>query len=581
MAQVATAPVGERRKLPLLDPHPRIGMPPYAALNRLPARPRTLPAASVRPLLEPGSSRTRQDAPATSVERDTAVVIAESLSPPHPPVQAQSPPSRKSRAFFDVVLGRTPVNGEPPTKPTPPSPPLELLATKHSTRKKALKDARPNYKEDTTDDDDNDESGDETSDESSDEDEPALSRTGVFIMQGGRKALEPLIPTSDIRGTSPDTSCEETRRLFETEYSTHKKRTVKRRARRSTAGSSTRPPKPKVEAVRKSTRLATRPATPIDADCSATDISVVGSTRSASVASTRNPTPKLKAKPTKPKSTPRPRPSPDLEQLAPQPTSIAHPPEDPPPPAPTHVVPLRPGYNAYTEADKLWFFKFLVWVFRQNAHAGKAEICQDIFQQAPHHRLESWKSYWRDHISDVEECRNSARRKQSNRALGQEPAPIRTFKGEQPATSRARPPPSSVTSSESMNTSVRTAGTFYDTIKFGGRRAHAMSEEPTAMLGASKTELIVMAEWASQELGLEGAFEALATQGRHTARQWRQIYLANRTFVNAEMDRIRGNDARSAATTLLSMHSPPHKRKVYETTMEATRPSQPSKRPRC
>lgn len=212
-------------------------------------------------------------------------------------------------------------------------------------------------------------------------------------MQGGRKALEPFIPTSDVRGSTPDTSCEETRRLFETDYSTHKKRTVKRRARRSTASSSTRPPKPKVEAVRKSTRLATRPATPIDADCSATDVSVVGSTRSASVASVRNPTPKPKAKLAKPKSTPRPRPSPDLERLTPQPTSIAHSPEDPPPPAPTHVVPLRPGYNAYTEADKLWFFQFLVWVFRQNAHAGKAEICQDIFQQVRSHLTFPFSSF--------------------------------------------------------------------------------------------------------------------------------------------------------------------------------------------
>lgn len=115
MAQVATAAVGERRKLPLLDPHPRIGMPPYAALNRPSARPRTLPAASVSPLLESGSSRPRKDAPATSVERDTAIVIAESLSSQHPFVQAQPPASRKSRAFFDVVLGRTPVNEEPPT----------------------------------------------------------------------------------------------------------------------------------------------------------------------------------------------------------------------------------------------------------------------------------------------------------------------------------------------------------------------------------------------------------------------------------------------------------------------------------
>lgn len=65
-----------------------------------------------------------------------------------------------------------------------------------------------------------------------------------------------------------------------------------------------------------------------------------------------------------------------------------------------------------------------------------------------------------------------------------------------------------------MNASVRGIGTFYDTIKTGGRRAHAASEEPTAVQGASKTELIVLAEWACQEWGIEGAFDALATQVR-------------------------------------------------------------------
>jgi hypothetical protein len=191
------------------------------------------------------------------------------------------------------------------------------------------------------------------------------------------------MPTSDARGTAPDTSCEATRRLFEIEYSTHKKRVVKRRARRSAAGSSSRPPKPKVEAVRKSSRLATRATTPIDPDSSATDMSVMGSTRSASVASARNPTPKPRARLTKPKTKPAPRPrlSVDHDQPTPRPTSIAHPPVDPPPPAPTDIVSLRPGYNAYTSEDKQWFLDFVAWVFRQNVHAGKAEICQDIFQQ--------------------------------------------------------------------------------------------------------------------------------------------------------------------------------------------------------
>lgn len=252
----------------------------------------------------------------------------------------------------------------------PRSKPPTLASTNRATMKrKSHKRRRPTPDESSSED----ESTYEPSDDSSDEDEPAPSRGLVQITAQG--CSEPAIRTSDVRGTTPDTSCEETRRLFDIEYSTHKKP-----QRRSSRPRSPRP-RPQVEAVRKSSRLATRPATPVDID-SATDVSVISS-RSVSVVSVRNP-PTRRPKP-KAKSKPAPRASSSSnssrDQSTPQPTSMAYPPDDPPPPAPTHVVSLRPGYNAYTAQDKQWFLDFVAWVFRQNVHAGKAEICQDIFQQ--------------------------------------------------------------------------------------------------------------------------------------------------------------------------------------------------------
>ncbi|KAB5594330.1 hypothetical protein CTheo_2260 [Ceratobasidium theobromae] len=263
--------------------------------------------------------------------------------------ESAAPAPPRSRAFFDVVLGTS-----------PPSPALAAQLAPVPMPRSPTPDC--------------------DTDESDRESDPEPSRQRVLVMLKSETHWEPAIPTSDVRGTSPDTSCEETRRQFDMEYSTHKN-PMPKRALRS---------KPKPEPLRKSSRLATRPTTPQD-DPSTTD------TRSLARRPKRRP---------EPKSRPEPR---STSSPAPQPTSIAYPPDDPPPPAPTHIVSLRPGYNAYTPEDKQWFLDFVAWVFRQNVHAGKAEICQDIFHQAPHHRLESWKSYWRDHISQVEALRNMAR----------------------------------------------------------------------------------------------------------------------------------------------------------------------------
>ncbi|KAG9100467.1 hypothetical protein FS749_015223 [Ceratobasidium sp. UAMH 11750] len=432
MARVVATAAGSHN--PPLDPRAKVNWPPLPAVTvplerflpsastRVRVVPRSLPPLYTPPQSEHGRTQSPEYAPATDVER---VAINRSLSP-HRLSMGVQPVQSRSRAFFDVVLA------DPlPPVPAPLPPPVSnkptdkqvaqrnlLKPNQQGARKRGHKRKQPTPDESSEeDDDDSDYDEISTVDDSSDEDEPVLSRKRVLIMYRGRKSLvEPAIPTSDVRGAISDTSYEETRRLFETEYSAHKQRVVKRRARRSAGGPSTRPPRPRVEAVRKSTRLATRPGTPIDADSSVTDMSVTGSTRSASVVSSRNPTPKPRARAPRPKPAPRSKASSDRDRLAPQSTSIAYAPDDPPPPAPTNVVSLRPGYNAYTPEDKQWFLDFIAWVFRQNVHAGKAEICQDIFQQAPHHRLESWKSYWRDHISEVESLRNAARADQSRRA---------------------------------------------------------------------------------------------------------------------------------------------------------------------
>ncbi|CUA77502.1 hypothetical protein RSOLAG22IIIB_02517 [Rhizoctonia solani] len=401
-----------------------------AVPSRVPssAMPRMLPLSPIRPQ---SSNWTHSDGPATGIQRDRALSSylkadsTQAISPPQPPA--------RSRGFFDIVLAppvHIPATKEPNTTLTDlraPSKPNSVTSHRAPTvgnaskkKKKVTKRKAPTPEPESSSSED--ESIYDSEDESSDEDEPAPSRGAVKLMGHGSEINQPDIPISNVRDHCSLATCTGTRMQFDREYSRHK-RTVRRgplptRARRSEARSSV------PAAVRKSNRLAaTRSATPASTSIdSATDISVssvAGSSRAMSVASTTATAPR-----SKPKSKPKPKTarsksvsrlstssSSSRDPSTPQPmsTSIAHSPDDLPPPAPTNVVSLRPGYNAYTPEDKQWFLDFVGWVFRQNVRAGKAEICQDIFQQAPHHRLESWKSYWRDHISQVEILRNLAR----------------------------------------------------------------------------------------------------------------------------------------------------------------------------
>ncbi|CAE6335579.1 unnamed protein product [Rhizoctonia solani] len=306
--------------------------------------------------------------PATGIQR--AITLSS-----HPKVHTTqasptpAPPPARSRAFFDVVL----------------APPVDIPAAEKTGT--TLTDLRAPSKP-----------------------APVTSR----------RAPPAVIPTSNLRGECSLATCLSTRMEFDREYSTHTRPIVRALATKPSRGSARNVSLP----VRKSSRLAaTRSATPASTDMdSATDISISfasGSSRAVSVASTTATASRNKPRPKPKPKTPRSKSAPRLstgsnssrDQSTPQPmsTSMAYSPDDPPPPAPTNVVSLRPGYNAYTPEDKQWFLDFVGWVFKQNVRAGKAEICQDIFQQAPHHRLESWKSYWRDHISQVEMLRNQAR----------------------------------------------------------------------------------------------------------------------------------------------------------------------------
>ncbi|CAE6453933.1 unnamed protein product [Rhizoctonia solani] len=437
------APGGRLNWLPTHLP-PVTSTIPKKAISTAPSRvlssamPRTLPFSPIRPQ---SSNWTHSDGPATGIQRDRALsshLKADSTQDGPPP-----PPPR-SRGFFDIVLAppvQIPAAKEPDTTltnlraPSKPTSVTSRRAPPTANAGKGKKKKKPSKRKAPTPEPESSSSEDEficTEDESSDEDEPAPSRGPVKLMEHGSKTNEPYFPTSNIRDQCSLETCNDTRMRFDNEYSRHT---------RVVAVLATKParfgPRSVSAAVRKSSRLAaTRSATPASTGIdSATDISfssVAGSSRAVSVASTTATAPRSKPK-SKPKpKTPRSKPlsrlstgsnsSRDFSTPQPVSTSIAHPTSDPPPPAPTNIVSLRPGYNAYTPEDKQWFLDFVGWVFRQNVRAGKAEICQDIFQQAPHHRLESWKSYWRDHISQVEMLRNLARERLLNPEPKRKPA---------------------------------------------------------------------------------------------------------------------------------------------------------------
>ncbi|KDN39567.1 hypothetical protein RSAG8_08723, partial [Rhizoctonia solani AG-8 WAC10335] len=389
------------------------------------AMPRTLPLSPIRPQ---SSSWTHSDGPATGIQRDRALSShpkmgsTQTISPPPPP---------RSRGFFDIVLAspvHIPAAKEPDTTLTDlcaPSKPASTTSHRAPSAGNAIKKKKkkaPKRKEPTPEPESyssEDEFLYDPEYESSDDDEPTPSRGPVKLMEDGNEINQSDIPTSNVRDHCSAATCNDTRLQFDREYSRHT-----RIIRRLLATKPRRFEARYVSTVRKSSRLAaTRSATPASTGIdSATDISVssvAGSSRAMSVASTTATAPRNKPKSkTKPKTarsksvsrlSTSSNSSRDLSTPQPASTSIAHSPDDPPPPAPTNIVSLRPGYNAYTSEDKQWFLDFVGWVFRQNVRAGKAEICQDIFQQAPHHRLESWKSYWRDHISQVEMLRTLAR----------------------------------------------------------------------------------------------------------------------------------------------------------------------------
>ncbi|KAF8761224.1 hypothetical protein RHS01_01017 [Rhizoctonia solani] len=316
--------------------------------------------------------------------------IGPQLHPSYPP-----PPPVRSRAFFDVVLAppvdipakktdATLTDLHAPSKPTPVTSRRAAPAgsSGKKKKKKATKRREPTPEPESSSSED--ESVYDLGYESNEEDVPAPARGPVKLIKDGDIFNQPDIPISDVRDDYSLKTCLNTRMQFD------------------------------LLPVRKSSRLAaTRSATPASTDMdSATDISIsfaAGSSRAVSVASTTATTPR---------SQPRPKPKPKIprSKSTPRLSTSSNSSRD------QRSTATRPNKRGLSSAgiqrlypeDKQWFLDFVDWVFRQNVRAGKAEICQDIFQQAPHHRLESWKSYWRDHISQVEMLRNRARERLVN-----------------------------------------------------------------------------------------------------------------------------------------------------------------------
>ncbi|KII93787.1 hypothetical protein PLICRDRAFT_171494 [Plicaturopsis crispa FD-325 SS-3] len=63
------------------------------------------------------------------------------------------------------------------------------------------------------------------------------------------------------------------------------------------------------------------------------------------------------------------------------------------PTPPTEVVPGQRG-NRYTQGDRDFFIRFISYELKKDASLTKADLCEKLFQKAPHHTAVSWSSHW-------------------------------------------------------------------------------------------------------------------------------------------------------------------------------------------
>lgn len=66
------------------------------------------------------------------------------------------------------------------------------------------------------------------------------------------------------------------------------------------------------------------------------------------------------------------------------------------PTPPNIVIPAttRKGANKYTQEDKDYFAKFLLFELKRDPELSKIDLCEKLGEKAPHHTAESWKNYW-------------------------------------------------------------------------------------------------------------------------------------------------------------------------------------------
>ncbi|GBE78032.1 hypothetical protein SCP_0109140 [Sparassis crispa] len=63
---------------------------------------------------------------------------------------------------------------------------------------------------------------------------------------------------------------------------------------------------------------------------------------------------------------------------------------------------LSGGRMAFTEADKVFYFKYIKWQVKQDPNVSRSKIATGLAEKAPHHSWQSWRSYFQQHRHAVD-----------------------------------------------------------------------------------------------------------------------------------------------------------------------------------
>ncbi|KIJ68607.1 hypothetical protein HYDPIDRAFT_106819 [Hydnomerulius pinastri MD-312] len=97
-----------------------------------------------------------------------------------------------------------------------------------------------------------------------------------------------------------------------------------------------------------------------------------------------------------------PLPTSDVPGLMPPQADIPLP--DPPSRSPSPPTVIQAGINGnrYTKEDRDYFINFLLWRMKNDPSLTKRDLCEQLYEKAPHHSATSWASHWhqRHQIAD-------------------------------------------------------------------------------------------------------------------------------------------------------------------------------------